>query len=282
MPSALTAFSVKIASPGEGGIETVIAREVADQWNALHAWDEKKALLPVRRSESDAPDSTSEGDLLVAFFCAAQGAPTGRTARETDLAIERQLKAGKPALVYFSEGRSGLEGADPEEIRILEEFKRRYPSEALIDSFSNEKELRAKFAQQLEAVMSRHPHLQLDHGACPSPGAVVAEPHPPAPAYSKSAQALLMSACDDPEAYIALMKDSRGVRIQVNGRQFVDPGQPESGPMWEAALHELLAAGLVRDAGYNGQLFQVTSAGFEFLETLGKYPIGYIAELGGM
>jgi hypothetical protein len=279
MPSAVTAFSVKIASPGDTAIEGVIAREVIAEWNSDHGWEQKKVLVPVCGSEADSNDKNC-CDLLVAFFCTSLGAPSDETARLPDLAIDRQVKAGRPALVYFSQGRVDFAGADAEETRTLEEFKKKYPAEAGIDSFSDEKEFRAKFAQQLDATVSRHLHFQSAvHGAAVIP-AVVAEPHPAAPVYSKEAQVLLMNACDDPEAYLARTDDSRGLKIQVNGRQFVEAGKPESAAMWKGAFEELIAHGLVRNAGYN--LFQVSAKGFEFLETLGKYPIGYIAELGSV
>jgi hypothetical protein len=266
-------------------MEGVIAREVIYEWNAAHAWEQRKALLPTHGSSSCSsgsaehhPDSAS--DLLVAFFCTSQGAPSDEVAHGTDQEVEQQLKANRPALIYFSEGRVDFAHADAKEVAGLEQFKKRYPAEVVIDSFGDEKEFRAKFAQQLEAIVLRHPHFQSGEGTNPAP--VVAEAHPPAPAYSKSAQVLLINACDDPEAYIARMKDGRGVKIQVNGRQFVEPGDPASAAQWEGAFEELLNGGLIRDAGCNGQLFQISAKGFEFLETLGKYPIGYIAELGSV
>lgn len=265
-------------------MEIVIAREVIYGWNARHAWEQKKALLPTdveSSSSSDLPaDSTS--DLLVAFFYASQGAPHDVSARRTDLEIERQLKAGRPALIYFSEGRIGFARAGGQDGERLAQFKKRYPSEAVVDSFGDEKEFRAKFTQELEEILLRHPHFQIVAALPAAPPSVIPEAHPPAPAYSKAAQALLMNACDDPEAYLARMKDSRGLKIQVNGRQFVEPGDPESAATWERGFDELLNGGLIHDVGCNGQLFQISGKGFEFLETLGKYPIGYIAELGGM
>jgi len=262
-------------------MEGHIARELVYDWNALHSWAEKKALLPLHGEDSSrSTDSeNSASDLLVAFFCTSRGTPSHEVTRGTMREIERQLKAGNPALIYFSEARVGFTGADAEENEVLERFKKQFPAEALIDSFGDEKEFRAKFAQQLESTLGQHVHFQT--GASPFQG-TLPETHPPAPEYSKSAQALLLSACDDPEAYIARMKDVRGLRIQVNGRQFIEAGNPESAAQWEAAFNELLQHGLVRDAGCHGQLFQISPKGFEFLETLGKHPIGYIAELGGM
>jgi hypothetical protein len=279
MPSAVTAFSVKIASPGDTAIEGVIAREVIAKWNSDHCWDEKKVLVPVCGSEAESNDKNC-CDLLVAFFCTSLGAPSDETARDADVDIDRQVKAGRPVLVYFSQGRVDFAGANAEEVRSLEQFKKKYPAEASVDCFSDEKEFRAKFAQQLDATISRHAHFQTaGHAAAVTP-TVVAEAHPPAPVYSKEAQVLLMNACDDPEAYLARTDDSRGLKIQVNGRQFVEVGNAESAATWKAAFDELIAHGLIRDAGYN--LFQVSAKGFEFLETLGKYPIGYIAELGSV
>ena len=263
-------------------MEGVIAREVIYDWNGCHALAEKKALLPLSAQSScpNAHQTDSASDLLVAFFCTSQGTPSDAAARSTDEEVERQLKAGRPALIYFSEGRVDLARAKASEIEGLEQFKKRYPSEAVIDSFGDEKEFRSKFTQELEEIIRRHPHFQVVPESKSAP--VIAEAHPPAPAYSKSAQALLMNACDDPEAYLARMKDSRGVKIQVNGRQFVEAGNAESAAQWDGAFEELLQGGLIHDVGCNGQLFQISGDGFKFLETLGKYPIGYIAELGGM
>ncbi len=264
-------------------MESVIAREVVYEWNAAHSWTEKKALLPLHFAEDSSGEKAALSDLLVAFFCVSQGTPSDASARGIDLETERQLKAGRPALIYFSEARVDFAPAEAHELAELEQFKKRYPSEAVVDSFRDEKEFRAKFALQLEATVRKHPHFQLAPETPPAAATpVLPETHPPAPEYSKSAQALLMQACDDPEAYIARMKDSRGLKIQVNGRQLVEAGNPESMATWEGAFNELLAGGLIRDAGCNGQLFQISNQGFAFLETLGKFPIGYIAELGGM
>jgi hypothetical protein len=52
--------------------------------------------------------------------------------------------------------------------------------------------------------------------------------------------------------------------------------------MWENAFHELLHGGYIREAGFHGQLYQISAKGFDLLKTLGKTPVGYIAEMGGM
>ena len=104
----------------------------------------------------------------------------------------------------------------------------------------------------------------------------------PAKPLSLCAQAILVEACDDFEAYIGRIKVGDSLRIQANGKQLVEQGVPGAVAKWEGAFQELLGGGFIRDAGCNGQLFQISTKGFEFLKTVGNTPIGYIAEMGGM
>jgi hypothetical protein len=276
MPSPVTAFSVKITAPGEVAIKAALAREALYEWNGIRSWEEKKAFLPLPPDSGEGAHSSTP-DLLITFFCGPQRTSAPAPARDQE--IEQQIKSGHPVLVYLSEARTDLMAIDADEARVLEDLKKSYPAEVMIESFKDEKELRAKLAQNLDTLIRYHAHFRTD-----SEVSVFKTEPPPhaAPAYSKQAQALLMNACDDPEVYLARMHDSRGVKIQVNGRQFIEPGNAESAKLWDNAFNELVQAGLIRDVGCNGQLFQISTKGFEFLATLGKYPIGYIAELGGM
>jgi hypothetical protein len=274
MPSPVTAFSVKITAPGEVAIKAALAREALYEWNGIRSWEEKKAFLPL---PPESGEGATSSDLLITFFCGPQRSSAPAPAGDQE--IERRIKSGHPVLVYFSEARTDLMAIDADEARVLEDLKKSYPAEVMIESFKDEKELRAKLAQNLDTLIRYHAHFRTD-GEVSVPKSE-SLPHS-APVYSKEAQVLLMNACDDPEVYLARMNDVRGLKIQVNGRQFVEPGNAESAKVWDSAFHELVQAGLIRDAGCNGQLYQISTKGFEFLATLGKYPIGYIAELGGM
>jgi len=266
MPLHVTAYSVKIASPGDAAMEMIIAREVIGQWNASHALAEKRILLPLG-------DEAPACDLLVDFFCDSPGA-TGDVSE-----IEHQLEAGHPALIYFSEGRVNLTGAHNLGSRTLEEFTKKYAA-AVVDSYGDEKEFRAKFAQQLDAVVRSHAHFNTGG---PSPTQVSRVPAAPAEKpLSICARSILSEACDDFEAYIGHIRIGDSLRIQANGKQLVEQNDPVAAAQWESAFQELLAGGHIRDAGCNGQLFQISTKGFAFLKTIGKTPVGYIAELGGM
>jgi hypothetical protein len=96
------------------------------------------------------------------------------------------------------------------------------------------------------------------------------------------AQTILIEACDDFEAYIGRIKAGGTLKIQANGKQLVEQNDPAAAAKWESAFQELLSGEFIRDAGCNGQLFQISTKGFAFLKSIGKTPVGYIAELGGM
>jgi hypothetical protein len=278
MPAPVTLFTVKIASPRDVEIEASLACAVVQDWNAAHALSEKMVLLPLVEGDSAAPC-----DVLIAFLHAAPGTPmeTGTIEREIDGHLARK----KPAFIYFSEARVALARAGD---RTEQEFKTRYAGQAVIDSFNDEKEFRAKFAQQLESTVRSHSSFHSGNGEGASPSLPLAEPLPdvprPAPAgVSDLAQKLLVTACEDPEAYIGRHRDGDTLKLQANGEQLVEPGDAVLAAKWEAAFQELLGGGYIRDAGCHGRLFQISARGFDYLlRELGKAPVGYIAELGSV
>ena len=271
MPSTVTAYGVKIDAPGEAPPELFIAREVIADWNAHCALEQKRVLLPLdARLCQD-----SEVDLLIAFFSDVPG--LGDDPATSAAEIERHLGAGRPALIYVSETRVDLVGPHVLDSRALEEYRTTHPA-ATVDSYGDEKEFRSRLARHLDAIVNGHPHFQ---PAAPD-SSVCSRASEPAKALSPGAQTILCEACDDFEGYIGHLKVGNSLRIQANGRQLVEDNKPETIARWESAFHELLEGGYIRDAGCNGQLFQISTKGFEFLKTVGKTPVGYIAELGGM
>lgn len=87
---------------------------------------------------------------------------------------------------------------------------------------------------------------------------------------SDGARVLLLAAARDPYGQILKIDVVNQFEVSTNGRQFVDYASPRSRAKWESAVDELAARGLVRDAGYKGSIFQVTNAGYEVAESLGK------------
>jgi hypothetical protein len=255
-------------------MELIIAREVMARWNSCHALKERRILLPL-----DEESSSSPHDLLVAFFC---DACPGSSSSEAEAEIDKQLKGGKPALIFFSEAKEDLAGRPMPQNGALADFKKRYGS-GIVASYADEKEFSAKFAQQLESLIASHDYFK----AAPveEKPLVAAEPaieEKPDKPLSECAQVILFEACDDFEGYVGHVKAGGMLRIQANGKQLVEPQDPPTMARWEAAFQELLSDGYIRGAGLNGQLFQISPKGFEFLKSIGRNPVGYIPELGGM
>jgi len=260
-------------------MELTIVREVIAQWNASHAWEQKRILLPL---DGEGSGACAMGDMLIAFFCGATESSSEQAAA-FEAQVEKQVSNGHPALVYFSEARTDLAALQESPGKAMNEFYKRYPT-AAVDCYGDEKELRAKFARQLEATVANHVHFKTetpDLSDILPPISV--EPPPPVPkALSMCAQTILVEACDDFEAYIGRIKAGGMLRIQANGKQLVEQNDPATIAKWDSAFEELLTGGFIRDAGCNGQLYQISPKGFDFLKSIGKSPIGYIAEMGGM
>src|SRR4051794_33094357 len=103
-----------VASPSDVAQERVIVREILAEWNAIHSEDRKIVLMPLlweanaAPAMGDRPQAIINGqllknaDLLVAMFWTRIGSPTGVAKSGTVEEIEEHLKAGKPAMIYFS------------------------------------------------------------------------------------------------------------------------------------------------------------------------------------
>lgn len=266
MSYAVQAFNVRIASPGNEAIEAIIAREVLWDWNAHHTMERKQVLLPVCR-----PDDSC--DFMVALFCPSMSAAMRET---TGAEIERRLKAGCPVLIYSSEARTDLDEDDARAGEGLSLFKKRFGAAEVVDSYGDEKELRARLTRDLAATVAR------SFKAEPAVRELAPGSEEPEEELSELARVLLSEACEDFEAYIGRTKVGGTLKIQANGKQLVEQGNADSAAKWEAAFQELLAGAYIKDAGYNGQLFQISPKGFAFLKSIGKTPVGYIPEMGNI
>ena len=248
-----------------------MACDVIREWNAAHALRDGKVLLPL----TDSAPCTC--DMLVAFLHPTPGAPMATMEHE----IEAYLAGKRSVFIYFSEARAAFGYAG--EHADVERCKARYAGRAVVDSFNDEKEFRARFAQQLEATLQLLPSLVPATPPEPLPDS---EPSPAVAArdgeISDLARQILFAACEDAEAYLGRLKDGATLKIQANGQQLVPANDPAAAAQWEVAFNEILKHGLIRDAGCHGRLFQISNEGFAYLKTLGKAPVGYIAELGSV
>lgn len=85
---------------------------------------------------------------------------------------------------------------------------------------------------------------------------------------SEDAEKLLTTAASNPSGQILKTSDlSTGTSIQVGSTTMNEDASQRESARWTATLEELINAGFVTQADKQGQVFQVTDAGYKIIET---------------
>lgn len=136
MPHTATVLKVMIASPGDVAQERKMIPEVIEEWNAVHSADKGIVLLPAAWETHSAPKMGDRAqavindqvlkdcDLLIGVFWTRIGTPTGEAASGTVEEIEEHIKAGKPAMLYFSSVPVVPDSIDQAQYSELQKLKR--------------------------------------------------------------------------------------------------------------------------------------------------------------
>lgn len=158
-----------IASPSDVVEERKIAREVIEKWNQSHAKTEQIILLAVGWEDAY-PESGESGqdvinfqmlndsDLLIGIFGTKLGMPTTKHPSGSVGEIKDHIKAGKKAMIYFSDKPIYPSQIDSDQFEQVKSFK----SEAkqhqlgLYDTFKSEEEFRIKLNTSLAQMINNH------------------------------------------------------------------------------------------------------------------------------
>jgi hypothetical protein len=152
MPYDATVYNVVIASPSDVKEERKIARQAIYKWNALHSEEKGIVLLPVGWETHSHPESGSRpqailnkqilknADLLIGIFWTRFGTPTGEAESGTVEEIEEHIKAGKPAMLYFSNKHIMPGEIDNEQYDSVKAFKEQYRNKSLFHEFTTDQE----------------------------------------------------------------------------------------------------------------------------------------------
>jgi hypothetical protein len=280
MSYAATIFNVMIASPGDVAVERGLARDIINEWNAIHGESRQMALMPIGWETHSYPsmEDRAQGvlnkqileraDLLVAVFWTRIGTPTGEAASGSVEEIERHIKAGKPAMVYFSSAPIRLDSVDEEQFKALKAFK------AGMRGLYVDYDTPGNFAELFRSQLAKYTYGDF-FKAQPSArtqtsvaiNAVLASAKKTVPRLSKEAKTLLTEASLDRNGQILHISVIGGVMIQTNGKQLIHEKYPRSRAQWEGALKELADLNLVRDTG-KGEVYVVTREGYDVAEML--------------
>jgi hypothetical protein len=279
MPYNANVFKVMIASPGDVAGERTVIREVLAEWNVIHSDTRKLVLLPIGWETHTSPEMgerpqaiinkqiLKDCDLLVGVFWTRIGTATGDYASGTVEEIEEHIKAGKPAMLYFSAAPVLPDSVDATQYAALKAFKDSCKSRGLYETYADINEFKGKFYRQLQLKLNQDSYFT-DHSSPTAETAPSVSSVPDVPRLSREAQTLLKEAVQDPSGTVIRLPHIGGLIIQTHEKGFVEEGNPRSRAIWEGALQELQAAGLIADRGYKNEVFGVTREGYEIAELL--------------
>ena len=93
---------------------------------------------------------------------------------------------------------------------------------------------------------------------------------PEPPHLSEEAQELLVEATRDSRDYgiIIVTRTMGGLKIQTNGKEFVERADGRSEAKWKQALSDLLGQELVENSNGTGTVFMVTHKGYQLADAL--------------
>lgn len=282
-----TVIPVMIASPGDVHEYRGVVRDVLHEWNYINSVASNAVLMPVGWETHSSPELGAEPqelindrvleecDLLIGIFWTRLGTPTSAAASGTVEEIQRHVKSGKPAMVYFSSAPASLDTVDPAQYAALKEFREWCKSQGLIEFFDHGLDLQTKLRRQLQIAVLKNPHLQSLVGQSAAgvgtPAISSSAPNPLrqlADSLTEEARQLLTEAVTGGGDIIKLATLG-GRFIQANSKTFGGGRDHRASMRWEYALDQLVSAGLVIARGNKGQVFEVTEPGYQLADLLG-------------
>jgi hypothetical protein len=266
-----------IASPGDVANERRIARDTIYEWNAVHSEDRKTVLLPVLWETHASPAMGARAqeiinkqilrgsDLLIAVFWTRLGTPTGVAGSGTVEEIEEHLRAGRPAMLYFSTAPVRPDSIDEQQYRALSEFKDSVRQRGLFEEYESLTEFQAKLTRQLAQSVILHFPVT-NHSAPSQEVATEVKPIsldiPDTATLSPEERQLLSQAVLDQHGVILMVDTFGGLTVETNGQSFAESGNPRSEAKWRSVVNELLGKGYIEQSDRNGEVFAVTNAGY--------------------
>src|ERR1035437_2332492 len=160
-------YKVMIASPSDVMNERNIIREVLAEWNSAHSESRKIVLLPVSFETHTIPEMGGRPqaiinkqilngcDFLIGVFWTRIGTPTGDYFSGSMEEIEKHIKVGKPAMLYFSSVPVKPESVDQEQYAKLIEFKESCKKRGLYETYEDVNSFRNKLSHQLQIKMNQ-------------------------------------------------------------------------------------------------------------------------------
>jgi len=269
MPFSAIVLRVMIASPGDVQKERAVVREVVSEWNSTNGAHRNLMLLAtgwetdVAPEMGDAPQSIidrrilKDADLVVGMFWTRLGTPTASYASGAVEEIEEHLKAGKPAMLYFSSAPAPLDSVDPAQYQALKAFKDSCKTRGLFQTYADVDDFRRKLSNDLQLTMNSDPFASVGGTTQSATTSNVTR----AP-LSPDALVLLSAASADGSGVILFERFGGGAEISSNDKVLNEDSSPRTLARWEGAIEELEKGGLLRATSAAREVFELTRDGF--------------------
>lgn len=277
MSYGVTLFNVFIASPSDVNWARAQIRQSVQVWNEVYVKHTKSILFPLGWETNSAPNMgkpaqaqineklVSDADILVGVFWTRLGTPTESYDSGTVEEIELHISAGKPTLLYFSEEPVALASVDRDEYERLQSFKGSCKTRGLYKQFDSP----SQFAEDFNRHLAMHVNELIGQVSKTEGVSQSTTPRQSSQeGLSEAAKILLKEASLDPHGHVMQMRYLGGSAIQTNGKNMITQEGPRETAKWEGAIRELVRAGLLVAKGAKGELFDITSRGYEVADSL--------------
>lgn len=277
-------YRVMVASPGDLAEERNVIKEVIQDWNIINSSEKSIVLLPVGWETHSAPSMgkhpqevinkqvLENSDLLIGVFWTRIGTPTGNYVSGTVEEIDRHIKSGKPAMLYFSTVPVRLDSIEHEQYEQLKRFKEECLSRGLVETFDSISELKDKLTRQLTITVNSNDFFKSPDIEDHTNSMDLLASHIPtrnSQTLSDKEKKLLVEAAKDKNGIVMKSDVKGGLIIETNQKKMNEQGNPRSEAAWEEALDNLVRMNLLNTLGYNENIFKVTNEGYQIADILG-------------
>ena len=168
--------------------------------------------------------------------------------------------------LLFSEQPARLDSVDSEQYEKLKKFKASCQNRGLYETYDSHSEFKEKFYHHLQIKLNDH-DIFFSNNEEPSQG-VIYPSKTQIPPLSGEARLLLKEASMDDHGTILYVQTFDGSDIQTNGKNLIPEQNPRIVAQWESALNDLLNTDLIVERGHKGEIFQVTSLGYQIADMI--------------
>lgn len=201
---------------------------------------------------------TDLADMVIGIFWSRLGTPTTEHKSGSVEEITRHSAAGKPVMMYFTEAPIP-NSADLDQVKAVRDFRKSAQEKGTLWSFQSREEFRVHFSRHLAIEMERsHFSIEAQARSIQDQNAIP---------LSRDADSLLRTAAGSKDGLILRVRAQYLQSIHASGKNYTSENTARDSARWIAVLEELLHRGFIVSLNDKGTTYQVTQAGYKFLET---------------